>query len=94
MRIYKCRKDYSREEGWRHRTRMWRVIDHTDGRIRGALKGKWGSQAARDALEERHMFGAAMDVVLELEYLGFKLHKDFELRPGGQRRRESVVTSG
>jgi hypothetical protein len=60
---------------------MWRIVDNTNGQILAALKEHWGVPAANDALECTHGFGAAMDIVQELTYLGFKLHKDFDMRP-------------
>ncbi len=73
---------------------MWRIIDHTDGSIRGALETEWGPESAGDALERGHLFGAAMDIVHELEHLGFALHRDFDLRPARDRGIEGLVKSG
>ena len=56
---------------------MWRIVDHTKGRILAALKEHWSGRTANDALERSHGFGAAMDIAHELTYLGFEQHKDF-----------------
>ena len=60
---------------------MWRIVDNTDGRILAALKKHWSGRAAKDALEGRHRFGAAMDIAHELTYLGFEWHRDFDIYP-------------
>jgi hypothetical protein len=60
---------------------MWRIVDHTRGRILAALKEHWSGQTASDALERNHGFGAATDIGHELTYLGFEQHKDFDIDP-------------
>jgi hypothetical protein len=73
------------------KTPMWRIIDHTEGCIRAALETEWSPQAARETLERRHCFRAAMDIAHELAYLGFKLHEDFDVRPVGGATLESPM---
>jgi len=60
---------------------MWRIVDHTKGRIPITLREHWSGRAANDALERSHDFGAAMDIAQELMYLGFELHQDFDIGP-------------
>jgi hypothetical protein len=60
---------------------MWRIVDHTKGRILAALKKHWSSRTASDVMECSHGFGAATDIAHELTYLGFEQHKDFDLDP-------------
>jgi hypothetical protein len=60
---------------------MWRIADHTNGRILAALKEHWSDPTAHDALQCGHRFGAALDIAHELTYLGFEWHKDFEVCP-------------
>ena len=60
---------------------MWRIIDHTEGRIRAILSREWSAEAAAEALERRHSFGIAADIAHELEYLGFERYRDFDVRP-------------
>lgn len=60
---------------------MWRIVDHTQGRIRSALTREWGRQAAGDTLDRSHCFGAATDIAQELAYLGFERYKDFDVNP-------------
>lgn len=60
---------------------MWRIVDHTQGRIWAALIREWGSQATVHALERSHAFGAATEIAHELAYLGFERDEDFDLSP-------------
>ncbi len=60
---------------------MWRIVDHTQGRIWVALTREWGSQATVEALERSHAFGAATEIAHELSYLGFVRHEDFDVCP-------------
>jgi hypothetical protein len=60
---------------------MWRIKDHTQGRILAVLTEHWSGRTAQEALQRRHAFGAAMDIAHELAYLGFAWHKDFDVRP-------------
>jgi hypothetical protein len=60
---------------------MWRIVDNTNGRLLAVLKEHWSGRMATDAIECSHGFGDAMDIAYELAYLGFKLHKDFDLCP-------------
>lgn len=60
---------------------MWRIVDHTGGRIREALEREWGQGVASDALEHAHSFGAATDIAEELRWLGFESQRDFNVRP-------------
>jgi hypothetical protein len=60
---------------------MWRVVDHTRGRILAALQEHWSGRTAQDALEHGHGFGATLDIAHELTYLGFEQHKDFDVDP-------------
>ena len=62
-------------------TTMWRITDHTNGRILVVLTRHWGGPAAQEALQRRHGFGVAMDIAHELAYLGFARHKDFDVHP-------------
>jgi hypothetical protein len=70
---------------------MWRIVDHTNGRISAALEKHWSGPVANDALECPHDFGEAMDIAHELTYLGFQWHKDFDLRPARAAALSSVV---
>jgi hypothetical protein len=60
---------------------MWRIVDNTNGRILAALEKHWSGRIANDALESTHGFGAAMDIAQELAYLGFTVHRDFDICP-------------
>ncbi|NLH41870.1 MAG: hypothetical protein GX448_08520 [Planctomycetes bacterium] len=60
---------------------MWRIVDHTGGRLRAALEREWGEGVSSNALELPHNFGAATDIAEELRWLGFDSQKDFNVRP-------------
>jgi hypothetical protein len=60
---------------------MWRIVDHTQGRVRSVLTREWGREAASDALERSHCYGAATEIAHELAYLGLEPHKDFDVSP-------------
>jgi hypothetical protein len=72
---------------------MWRIIDHTGGRIRAVLEKEWGAGAAADVLERSHCFGAATEIAHELLWLGFESHKDFNVHPAGEAVRKSLLPS-
>ncbi len=60
---------------------MWRIVDHTKGRILAVLQEHWSGRTAHEALEHSHNFGATTDIAHELTYLGFEQHKDFDIDP-------------
>jgi hypothetical protein len=70
---------------------MWRIIDHTKGKIRAALQAHWNGRVANDVLEHIHGYGAAMDIAHELIYLGFERHKDFDIDPARMAMSRSDV---
>ncbi|HSW01295.1 MAG TPA: hypothetical protein VLI39_14055 [Sedimentisphaerales bacterium] len=71
---------------------MWRIVDHTGGRLRAALEKEWDAGTASNVLERSHHFGAATDIAHELLWLGFESDKDFAVHPAGGDIARSLVT--